>query len=1017
MALVQALESVWRLGWMLRRKPLEAFLLPHAALASPSGAGVLACRDGSLASLFALAGSRSMMGPAELARFVELASRRLNAAFTGRGHALHVVFERAPDEAQALLEGALAPERRAGERLGLAGLGDVTAERARRLTPLVAAERLVVVCWSRPSALGAEQVKRERKRVAERLRGWFAAPLESQCPFAAEGALGPRHEAFVAAVSVLFGETGLVADVLDEDAAVRTVRVLLNGAASTAPDWRPVTVRNDAPGRLTEPPEAGAFPPPLAPQLLICEPEASADGLTLGARRYAALDMTLGPRHPRPFAELIARLAEAELPFRFSLLIEGGGLEGIDARLKRVAASFLAFASDDSLAARNALEAVAAHKAEGRAVVRLRLTLLTWVEAGAPAEALARRASRLQQLAEGWGELVLTPLVGDVLEAVAGTVPGFACGGTASAHVAPLGEALSLWPVSRPAPLARRAGGHLFRTGDGKLMPFSYAEGEDYSFDLIYGVPGRGKSVLMNSLGLAFCLQGGAARLPFSAVIDIGPSSSGLISLIREALGPERRAEAGWFALQMTERYAINPCDTQLGCRAPLPPERAFLGNLLALMVTPAGEDGVPDGMRELIDPVITEVYLLRDEGVAGAQPHPYTAGRDEAVDAALARAAVHLPDKPRWWEVVDALFAAGEPHAAARAQRYAVPTLTDCLSAVRSPRVQALIGNARYGAAGAETVTEAFVRILTALSGTWPIMFAPTVFDIGDVRVAAIDLKEVAPSGSPEADRQTAAFYLLARHALTRHWWIDEAALEAIDPPYRAWHTERFRAIRETPKRLAFDEFHRTAGAPAVRAQVERDVREVRKVGVRLVLSSQRLEDFGDAMIELANRYWVLGAGGMATEVAALAALFDLSETLAEVVRYELPGPGPDGAPALVIANDASGRFEQRVVNTPGPVELWALTTSPRDAALRDRLYRRLAPARARAVLARAFPAGSAREVIDGELAELEAQGVRAQASEAGILERLTEALVQRSLHQGDDDGSMGEGRSGRRA
>ena len=136
--------------------------------------------------------------------------------------------------------------------------------------------------------------------------------------------------------------------------------------------------------------------------------------------------------------------------------------------------------------------------------------------------------------------------------------------------------------------------------------------------------------------------------------------------------------------------------------------------------------------------------------------------------------------------------------------------------------------------------------------------MFAPTAFDIGHVRIAAIDLAGVAPQGSPEAARQTAAFYLLARHALTRHWWIGEDSLRDIPEPYRAWHGHRLRDIREAPKRLAFDEFHRTAGAPAVRAQVERDVREARKLRVRLCLASQRLEDFGGALTELANRYWI---------------------------------------------------------------------------------------------------------------------------------------------------------------
>ena len=319
-------------------------------------------------------------------------------------------------------------------------------------------------------------------------------------------------------------------------------------------------------------------------------------------------------------------------------------------------------------------------------------------------------------------------------------------------------------------------------------------------------------------------------------------------------------------------------------------------------MMTPAGADGVPDGMRELIGPAITAVYALRSDKIAGAEPHAYTAGRDAAVDAALAAAGIDPPEAPLWWEIVDLLFEAGAHAAAARAQLYAVPVLGDLLAAVREPAVQGLVGDTAYGA-GSETVTQAFIRILTALSGDWPIMFAPTAFDVGHVRIAAIDLADVAPQGSPEAGRQTAAFYLLARHALTRHWWIGEDSLRDIPEPYRAWHAHRLRDIREAPKRLAFDEFHRTAGAPAVRAQVERDVREARKLRVRLSLASQRLEDFGGALTELANRYWILGAGGKAREIEALSGIFALSETLQDAIRYRLPGPGKDGAPVLLIA------------------------------------------------------------------------------------------------------------------
>ena len=97
--------------------------------------------------------------------------------------------------------------------------------------------------------------------------------------------------------------------------------------------------------------------------------------------------------------------------------------------------------------------------------------------------------------------------------------------------------------------------------------------------------------------------------------------------------------------------------------------------------------------------------------------------------------------------------------------------------------------------------------------------------------------------------------------------------------------------------------------------------------------LASQRLEDFGGALTEFANRYWILGAGGKAREIIeALSVIFALSETLRDAIRYRLPGPGKDGAPALFIANDGRGRFEQLVVNEP-PWRRAVRETAPRRA------------------------------------------------------------------------------------
>ena len=950
------LDELQRLSWAVRRKPLEAFLLPVAALD-----GRLLCRDSSLVSMFRIEGARALWGKPELERFVELAARRLNSSFVARGHALHVTFERESD-GRALAEACEALGRRS-ETLGL-GLGDVFGERMRRPPPAV--ESFFVSCWTRPSAASPLEAKSDRRKRKIAMKGWLPLGDESQCPHGGLESLEPRHDALVEALGGLFAEAGIVAVALSAEQALAAMRRSIDGV--TEPGWKPRTLNGASPPRVTEPAEWGAFPPPLGPQLIDRAPERVGMGVAVGHRLYGTLDMCLGPRTPRGFAELLERLAD--IPFRLSILAEGGGLDTVGARVARLASSFLAFSSDDSNAVKNAMEGVATLAADAQAVSRLRLSIVTWVAREEGEDALLRRMSRVQQLAEGWGECVFSGQSGDPLEALAGTIAGFCCGGTAPPACAPLSEVFGFWPVGRPAALSERAD-HAFRTPDNKLLPFSYAGAEDYGFELIHGIPGRGKSVLMNCLTLAHLLQG--MNLPYAATIDIGPSSAGLISLIREALPVSRRGEAAWFRLRMEPEHAINPCDTPLGCRQPLVAGRVFLENLLGLIFTPSGAEGVPDGVREAIGPVLDAVYGLRSDGPAEAEPHRYGHGRDPKVDEALRVYGCRLPEDALWWEVVDSLFAAGDPVSAGRAQRYAVPVLTDLLSAVRAPAVQGLVKDARYGAGG-ETVTQAFVRVLTGLSGSWPCLFQPTRVDLGAARVVSIDLSEVAPTGTAEADRQTAVFYMVARQMLTRDWWTGPDEMERVPEGYRAWHVARAKGLREAPKRLAYDEFHRTAQAPAVRAQVERDVREARKMRVRLVLASQRIEDFGESLVELANRYWILGAGGEAGELERLSATFGLSATVADAVRLELNGPGPAGAPALLIASDRRGRFEQLVLNTPGPVELWALTTSPVDVALRERVGRRLRPAAARAALAARFPAGTAR----AEIGDAEARGER---------------------------------------
>ena len=991
MAIGRTLDELTHWWWVESKRALEA----HCALESAVGEeGPLIARDGSLVSLWAVEGTRRMMGAGELAQTLEAWCEALNNLFAGPGHALHVVYERDPGEGREVAREAMVRAARAAGSSGL-DLADLFAERVERLGGFLAREWCLLAAWTRPSCLMPEQAKRDRRAALGRLKRWRARLWAAQCPVGVLDSLPARHSAFDAAIGEAVRTTGLSVRRLDAVEALRQIRSALNGPGLSNGTWRA-----DIPGvgraglREGEGVEGGLWVP-LAEQLIGCEPETTPETVGLGSRVYAPLDMVLGPRVGRPFGELLARVVEAGAPVRASFLIEGGG-GGFAAAWKRVGAAIVGFSGHENLLIREAFEELGRRGADGEAVVRVRATFLTWAGRGA-GEELDRRKWRLMQACESWGELSVTSLTGDPLEAFAGTVPGFACAGTAEAGMAPLAETLRMLPWDRPASLGD--GGQAFRAPDGKLLEHGGVT-KGVVFDIVYGVPGRGKSVLMNSLSLAFVLRAGLEGLPYSVTMDIGPTSRGFISLLREALPPDRRHEVGWYRLTLAERHAINPFDTQLGCRYPMPSERDFLVNLLTLVLTRAGDDGLPDGVREGVSLAIDAAFRLRAGETAGSEPHEYVRGREAKVDAAIERYGVALEAGATWWDVIDALFEAGDETSAMLAQRFAVPELLDLITTIRDARIQDLIGSAKYGAGG-ESVTDAFVRTLTGVASRWPNLVSRTRFDVAGVRVAAVDLGEVAPDGNPEANRQSAVMYLLTRHALIRHWSMHEDMLDHVPERYRAWHRRRVRASAEMPKRLCYDEFHRTRSAPAVVAQIERDAREARKLRMEIVVASQRLADFGATLKSLATRFWILGSGRKEEEVRETGEVFGLNETARAVLRHGLTGPRADGAPALVLVEEPQSG-EQLVVNTLGPIELWALTTTPVDVALRARMYETAEPKRARALLAQRYASGSAQDDVERRMRAAEERGKPEDATESAVLEAIVGELIGGPTHGG---------------
>jgi intracellular multiplication protein IcmB len=111
--------------------------------------------------------------------------------------------------------------------------------------------------------------------------------------------------------------------------------------------------------------------------------------------------------------------------------------------------------------------------------------------------------------------------------------------------------------------------------------------------------------------------------------------------------------------------------------------------------------------------------------------------------------------------------------------------------------------------------------------------------------------------------------------------------------------------------------------------------------------------------------------------------------------VRYGLNGPGPGGAPFLAVLIAAGGKYEQMLVNTLGSKELWALSTTPGDTGLRDRLYEAVGFSEALRRLSSVFVRGSALIEIERRKGERLKRGELEAGADAGVIDELAAELI----------------------
>lgn len=951
----------------------------------------LAASDGSLVTYLKVDGSRQIIGEEEYNFLVEAATIKLGAKFDRPGHAMQIYFSRDPARIRSYLDVLNRPVFATAQNTGLE-ISDLIEEKVKNLSTILSYEECYFVLWTRPSSMTKSEIERVREEKQVQNKKWVNAPY-AQNPLAGIESLRTRHKSYTTAIQQALDEMGIRAQFLEVHDALRAVRNNMFPSRANE-DWRACLPGDPIPPRspLNQFDLSDIIWPSIPDQISVGDARLTGGSVVqIDDMNWAGADMTLGPMEVAPFPMLLNRLYDSKVPFRISLLIEGGGVEAT--AFKTLVATLMSVTNAMNKQIKYSLEGLQA-LARSEPVVKLRVSFATWAPKSDP-NLIQDRLSVLMQSVESWGYAQVSAASGDPLDCVMSSAMGIHCAGTAPLAIAPMREVMKLVPWQRPSsPFAQ--GAIMLRTPDGKVWP--YQTGTNLTttwFDLIFAQPGAGKSVLMNTLNLGTILTPGLNKLPFIAIIDIGPSSSGLVSLIKEALPVERQYESNYYRLQMSRSYAINPFDTQLGCRYPLIDERSYLTELMTLLCTPPGNEKPYDGIPQLASLVVDEMYRWRDDNMANAEPRPYLPRLDSDIDDAIQKHGIHLPTDPYWWDVVESLFERGLYIDAIRAQRHAMPTLNDAITAARRPQIRSLLEETAIGGS-TESVISAFERMITSAVRDFPILSSVTQFDIAGARICSLDLMDISPQGDDTADRQTAVMYMLARQALVRAWWVGKESLPFIPEKFRGYHELNLQDIAESPKRLCYDEFHRTSSSSSVRAQVVRDVREGRKRGVQIVLASQLLGDFDDDMVDLATGVWVLGTAVSDKAVDDIRDRFGLSPTARNIIRYRLTGPRAGGAPALLILGTNEGRYEQHLINTLGPIELWAFATSVEDVIIRNRLYTKFGAGRARQILATSFPGGSARNELKRRILAKSDSGDTKAAAQSAIIDELVEELSE---------------------
>jgi len=985
----------------------------YCDLETVDGREGLVFSDGSYCSILKFNGTRNILGRDQYGFMIESITRSLSPFFKTRGHMIQFFFKKDLD-ASATLNNIANLQRATAGRVGLS-IEDLIAENVARMGSYVYDEECYLVLWSRPALLDPLEAKINQDDINEwRKANHWPSAQNAQNMLRPISFLRDRHFSFLAKAhdEITSAQFGCSARILDVKNAINAIRRSVLPDLTVA-EWEPELPEkgfvlrwktNDNFGDGSE-----FMPRPLPNQIMAAaaiSDKRNPSVVRVGSRIFAPLMIDRPPSELTNFNNLFNSLNRAEtqhngmarsIPYSVSFFIEGDGMSGQG--LKNLASSLLSATSSINKNIKLATGALEERVRDGATTCKLSMCAMTWAEDDVAGEKeLKLRKSKLWKAIQSWSKADVTEHTGNPMLAFASASLGLSPKRITVDCPAPLNEAMYLMPLTRPASPFDN-GSIIYRSLDGKIMPYERFSSEQTTWiTLISGKPGSGKSVLMNNNNLEACLLPGMTALPYLCTLDIGISSRGPVDLLRDSLPENLKHMAVYKRLQNTREDGINPFDTPLGLREPLPKGREFLRNLITLMTTPPERRGLAyEGMSGFVGRVIDFAFRLRSDYYENALPETYKAGHDPVIDEAVVALQIEIKEATTYWQLVDFFFNEGMVYEAELAQRYAVPTLDTLVQVARSEAMTQEYGSAMTDAG--RKMIDTFCTGVREAIADFPVFSGQTRFDLGSARIIALDLTDVAPSGSDAATKQTALMYMMGREAFMKKIAFSMEDLVLIQPFYRPHYEKMIRDLIDVQKIFCMDEYHKTGNNPSLVNQVMTDGREARKWNLEIILASQLMEDFG-ALTKIATTKFILDAGNEETR-RWLRTNIGLSDVEEAALMLNVKGPNANGATFLAQIETKTATFSQLFTMTIGPMRLWALSTTAEDRKIRGLLYDAFDPKIARAILAEQFPNGSCKKAVERMREKMaNTRDFIDEDANESIIERLANEIIQNYQH-----------------